>query len=101
MKQLRRDNAVTPTSPSHEASIQPPGAPPIMSTHETEQDGNQPVGEGARDKVAADSRHATIREAAYRLYEKRGYIDGYAQDDWLEAEAELGPLLEDRKTSAD
>lgn len=30
-----------------------------------------------------------IREAAYRLYEARGRVDGYAVDDWLAAEAEL------------
>ena len=31
----------------------------------------------------------TIRARAYELYEKRGRHDGYAQDDWLQAEAEL------------
>jgi hypothetical protein len=75
--------------------------PPIVSTRETEQDASQPSGEGVRDEVGTDSRHAMIREAAYRVYEKRGYIDGYAQDDWLAAEAERGHLLQDRKTSAD
>jgi Protein of unknown function (DUF2934) len=70
-----------------------------MSTHETEQDADQPLGEGVRDEMGTDLRHAMICEAAYRLYEKRGYIDGYALDDWLEAEAGLGHLY-DRKTSA-
>lgn len=31
----------------------------------------------------------TIRARAYELYEKRGRKDGYAQDDWLQAEAEV------------
>jgi len=30
-----------------------------------------------------------IRARAYQLYEQRGKRDGYALDDWLEAEAEL------------
>jgi len=29
-----------------------------------------------------------IRRRAYQLYEWRGSIDGYALDDWLQAEAE-------------
>lgn len=32
-------------------------------------------------------RTARIREEAYRLYEARGHVDGYALDDWLAAEA--------------
>jgi Protein of unknown function (DUF2934) len=31
----------------------------------------------------------TIRARAYELYEKRGRQDGYAQDDWLQAETEV------------
>jgi Protein of unknown function (DUF2934) len=30
-----------------------------------------------------------IRRRAYELYEQRGKIDGYALDDWLQAEAEV------------
>ena len=30
-----------------------------------------------------------IRVRAYELYIERGFKDGYAQDDWLRAEAEL------------
>lgn len=30
-----------------------------------------------------------IRNRAYYLYEKRGYVHGHALDDWLEAKAEL------------
>ena len=28
----------------------------------------------------------TVAEVAYRLYEERGRVDGYALEDWLEAE---------------
>ncbi len=31
----------------------------------------------------------TIRARAYELYEERGRQDGFAQDDWLKAEAEV------------
>ena len=30
-----------------------------------------------------------IRDRAYRLYEQRGCVDGFALDDWFQAEAEI------------
>jgi len=30
-----------------------------------------------------------IRQRAYELYEQRGRVDGFALDDWLQAEAEI------------
>ena len=30
-----------------------------------------------------------IRHRAYQLYEQRGGVDGFALDDWLQAEAEV------------
>ena len=41
-----------------------------------------------------------ISEAAYHLYEKRGFVEGHAMDDWLEAEAAVDQLLLERKTAA-
>jgi hypothetical protein len=35
----------------------------------------------------AEDADARIRELAYRLYEERGRVHGYALLDWLEAEA--------------
>jgi hypothetical protein len=32
---------------------------------------------------------SAIRARAYELYEKRGRQDGYAQQDWLQAESEV------------
>ena len=100
MKQIHRNNATTSASPSRDASIQPPSVPSTISTDEAEQDANQPLGQGVRDEIGTESRHTMIREAAYRLYQKRGCIDGYAVDDWLEAEAGVDHLLQDRTTSA-
>jgi hypothetical protein len=30
-----------------------------------------------------------IRQRAYELYEQRGRVDGFALDDWLQAETEI------------
>ncbi len=32
---------------------------------------------------------AEIRLRAYKLYEQRGRVDGHAQEDWAQAEAEV------------
>jgi hypothetical protein len=47
-----------------------------------------------RDKVRNEGltqveRAAEIRLRAYKLYEERGRIDGHAQEDWAQAEAEV------------
>jgi hypothetical protein len=34
-----------------------------------------------------------IRRRAYRLYEQRGRIEGYALNDWVQAEAEVTTTL--------
>ena len=31
----------------------------------------------------------SIRDRAYQLYEQRGSLDGFALDDWFQAEAEI------------
>ncbi len=36
-----------------------------------------------------DDRQARITDRAYALYAERGYREGYALDDWLEAEREI------------
>ena len=33
-----------------------------------------------------------LRRRAYELYEQRGRVDGYALDDWLQAEAEVSDI---------
>jgi hypothetical protein len=46
---------------------------------------------GVRDDEgrAADDRRRRIAEAAYYRSERRGFIGGYEDDDWLEAEREI------------
>jgi hypothetical protein len=46
-----------------------------------------PIDASLLDQVDADLRHRMISEAAFHLYEKRGFADGYDSDDWLQAEA--------------
>ena len=40
-------------------------------------------------KVSQQELEDRIRNRAYQLYEYRGYGDGHALDDWLEAKAEV------------
>ncbi len=56
-----------------------PPAKPTTSTSAEKKNGNAAV---------ADLEGA-IRLRAYELYVQRGCQDGYAQDDWLQAEAEV------------
>lgn len=40
-----------------------------------------------------------IRRRAYELYERRGRVDGFALDDWLQAESELTERKAKRATA--
>jgi hypothetical protein len=51
------------------------------------------VEQGAQGTLDLDLRHRMISEAAYYLYTQRGYDEGYALDDWLQAEAEVEQLI--------
>jgi len=54
-----------------------------------------PVEQGAHGTLDPDLRHRMINEAAYYLYTQRSYDDGYALDDWLQAEAEIEQMIMD------
>jgi Protein of unknown function (DUF2934) len=41
-----------------------------------------------------------IRRRAYELYEERGRVDGFALDDWLQAESEILGTQKQRKVKA-
>jgi DUF2934 family protein len=88
MKQRHPNSSVTSAPPPHEDPIEPPDRPQVVSAEKTEQNPNPPA-ERAHDEIDSDLRHRMISEAAYRLYEKRGYAEGNAMDDWLEAEAAI------------
>jgi hypothetical protein len=100
MKQPNPNIGVTSAPPLHAEPIQPPGSPAAgVSADTTGQDPDQPLAEGAQGEIDAELRHRMISEAAYHLYEQRGYAEGYEMDDWLQAEAALERLLLHRKTS--
>ena len=42
----------------------------------------------------------SIRRRAYELYEQRGRIEGFALDDWLQAEREILGAQKQRKAKA-
>ncbi len=42
-----------------------------------------------RPKASFDDLHARISARAYELYVERGYRDGCAEEDWLDAEREI------------
>lgn len=79
------------------------GVAGTVDTLETEDTAETPFEEGAHDSLDPDLRHRMISEAAYHLYEQRGYVDGYDLDDWLQAEAEVDhvSLHSDREPNTD
>ena len=42
-----------------------------------------------------------IRDRAYQLYEQRGSVDGFALDDWLQADAEVLRAQKQGKVKSD
>ncbi len=44
-------------------------------------------------RVSADTRHNMIAEAAYFLAQRRGFADGHAMEDWLQAEIQIDAML--------
>ncbi len=49
--------------------------------------------EGVHDELDPNFRYRLISDAAYALYCKRGYVDGYDMDDWFEAEAQVDHMV--------
>jgi len=47
----------------------------------------------AKPKITSDQYRAYIEVAAYHIAERRGFVGGNAQDDWVQAEAEINRLL--------
>lgn len=43
--------------------------------------------------INLSTREVLIRRAAYILYERRGRVDGHAEEDWLRAEALIDRVL--------
>ena len=71
----------------------PRSVPHLEQEGQIAQEPEQPFVEGAHDEIDPDLRHRMISEAAYRLYEERGYGEGYEVDDWRQAETSVDHLL--------
>ena len=51
--------------------------------------------------VQSSNTEERIRSRAYELYDQRGRVDGFALDDWLQAEAEiLGTQMQQKVKAA-
>jgi hypothetical protein len=55
---------------------------------------------GAATKVDPKLRQHYIEVAAYYIAERRGFLGGCANEDWVQAEVEIDQLLADKKLSA-
>jgi hypothetical protein len=75
-------------TPDHPRSIPIPTA-----ENEDERIPDHLFAEGVGDVIDPDLRHRMISEAAYTLYARRGYEEGYDVDDWLQAEDDVDHLL--------
>lgn len=71
----------------------PHSVPTQKAVDEIERSPDMPFAEGAHDELDPDLRHRLISGAAYTLYCRRGYVDGYDLDDWLQAEAQVDHVL--------
>ena len=84
------------TRPASPAELLPPGRrgalTPDSGTQAHEQP-EPPVAENAQGEIDPQARHRMISEAAYRLYARRGYVEGFELEDWMQAEAEVDRQL--------
>jgi len=84
------------TRPASPAELLPPGLrgalTPDSGTQAPEQP-EPPVAENAQGEIDPQARHRMISEAAYRLYARRGYVEGFELEDWMQAEAEVDRQL--------
>jgi hypothetical protein len=82
---------------AHHAAQQAPGHPQSVAIENPPREGaadpDLPFEEGAHDEIDADLRHRLISAAAFDLYAKRGFVDGFDLDDWLSAEANVDHFL--------
>lgn len=74
----------------------PRSVPIVAAEAENGRAPDRPFEEGAHDELDPDLRHRMISEAAYALYVRRGYVEGFDVEDWLTAEAEVDHLLLNR-----
>lgn len=87
--------------PVHPGPAHPRSVPIEVPELESGSEPDTPFAEGVHDGIDADLRHRLVSEAAYNLYQERGFTDGYDLDDWLQAEAAVDHLLLNPKGRAE
>jgi len=71
-----------------------PDHPATLAPQDSAQaDPDLPFAEGVHDAINPDLRHRLVSAAAFDRYAKRGYVDGYDQEDWFSAEDEIDHQL--------
>lgn len=70
---------------------------PAVKTAAGKTSAKQPRAKKA-NAVSAEERRRLIAEAAYFKAERRGFPEGGALEDWVEAEAEIDALLDARQS---
>jgi len=101
MKARQHSPTPTPRHPVGAGLSHPRSVPTIEPESESLAAPEQPFAEGTHDAIDPDLRHRMISEAAFHLYERRGFADGYDLDDWLQAEAAVDHQLPARRASGE
>jgi len=67
-----------------------PTSPPVTSVASSSAtDGNQRSYDSQDNAAARTPTYEEVERAAYLIYLDRGSVDGFAEEDWLQAEREL------------
>src|SRR5438132_12540579 len=84
------------TRPASPAELLPPGLrgalTPDSGTQASEQQ-EPPGAENAQGEIDPQAWHRMISEAAYRLYARSGYVEGFELEGWMMAEGEVDRQL--------
>jgi len=91
-KPTQPPNSVTQAKPVTPSSTPTP-APATSTTPNTTTTATPPRRRAKPAQVSADIRRAMIAESAYLRSERRGFVPGYEEQDWLAAEKEIDTLL--------
>ena len=94
---MARQTSSNVTGQASPADLLPPGLRGALTTGpETQAPEQSEPPAASQGGIDEETRHRMISEAAYRLYARRGYLEGFELEDWLQAEAEVESQLGNR-----